>query len=179
MDEALITELQGHFDGRSRLNRVANAIKQYKDTKDASVFFSFVDGWGKKQYLNIHIEPEELLPMLENNIKNIDKNIIEIASPPPPPIPSVNNAFIIDNSTEINSKVVEYKASFPDTYTSCNEIRRILYETLEYRRNNNLDLDDSFQIPVASDWEDKLYLFSFMGMENGIVFFHFDGITKI
>lgn len=180
MDEALITELQGHFDGRSRLNRVVNAIKQYKDTKEASVFFSFVDGWGKKQYLNIPIEPEELLPMLENYIKNIDKDIIEIASPPPPPIPSVNNALIVDNASEINSKVEGYKASFPETYTSCNEIRRILYESLEYRAINGLELDDySFQIPVASDWEDKIYLFSFIGIEDGVVLFHFEGITKI
>ncbi len=178
MDEALIIELQGHFDGRSRLKKVADAIKCY--TKDASIYYSYVDGWGNKRNINIPIEPEEILPILENYIKNIEKDIIKIAAPPPPPIPSVNNALIIDNASEINSKVEEYKISFPDTYTSCNEIRRILHESMEYRATNGLELtDSSFQIPVASDWEDKLYLFSFIGIDDGVALFHFDGIAKI
>lgn len=175
MDEALITELQDHFDGRSRLNKVVDAIKIY--TKDASIFYSYVDGWGKKHYLNIPIEPDEILPILETYIKNIDKDIIKIAAPPQ--LPSVNNAIIVDNAPVINSKVNEYKTSFPTTYTNCNKIRQILSETLQYRQSEGLDLSDSYQIPVCSDWEDKLYLFSFIGVEDGVAFFHFDDIVKI
>lgn len=69
MDKALIAELQDHFDGRGKLKKVANAIKCY--TKDTSIFFSYVDGWGKKQYINIPIEPSEILPILEKYINCI------------------------------------------------------------------------------------------------------------
>lgn len=79
MDKALIAELQDHFDGRGKLKKVANAIRCY--TKDASIFFSYVDGWGKKQYINIPIEPSEILPILEKYINNIDADIVRISSP--------------------------------------------------------------------------------------------------
>jgi len=172
MNEELITELQDHFDGRGRLKKVVNAIKCY--TKDASMFYSYVDGFGKKQYLNIPIEPDEILPILEKYIKNIDKDIIEIATS----ATSVN-AIIIDNASDINSKVEWYRKSFPDTFTGYDDIRNILLETLHYRQSNGDDLELSFQIPVCSDWEDKLYLFSFIGTKDCVAYFHFNDIVKV
>ncbi|MCM1075982.1 MAG: hypothetical protein NC411_01315 [Bacteroides sp.] len=76
MNKAQIAELQDHFDGRARLKKAANALKSY--TKEASIFFSYIDGWGKKQYINIPIEPTDVLPILEKYIENIENEIINI-----------------------------------------------------------------------------------------------------
>lgn len=168
MDKALISELQDHFDGRSKLKKVANAITCY--TKNASIFFSYVDGWGKKQYVNIPIEPSEILPILEKYINNIDADIVRIASP--------TKQAVIDNLADIESYISDYKHRYPETYTGLEPIANTLAQAYQERKQNGSE-DDGYHIPVCSDWQDKLYTFSLIGECNDIIYFRYDGIYKL
>lgn len=168
MDKALITELQDHFDGRGKLKKVANAIKCY--TKDASIFFSYVDGWGKKQYVNIPIEPSEILPILEKYINNIDADIVRIASP--------TKQAVIDNLADIESYISDYKQRYPETYTSIEAITTALAQAYQERKQNG-SVDDGYHVPVCSDWQDKLFTFLLIGECNDTVYFQFEGIYKL
>lgn len=168
MDKALIIELQDHFDGRGKLKKVADAIKCYP--KDASVFYSYVDGWGKKQYLNVPIEPSEILPILEKYIDNIDADIVRIASP--------SLKAVIENSNEIERYVSDYKQRFPETYTCLDSILSTLVKAYQERRQNG-DGEYDYHIPVCSDWQDKIYSFSLSGECDETVYFRYDGIYKL
>lgn len=70
----LIYALQDHFTARARLVEAMTAIKCY--TKGASYFYSCKDGWDNKKYVNLPIESEDILPILQKYIDNIDKDII-------------------------------------------------------------------------------------------------------
>ncbi len=168
MDNALIAELQDHFDGRGKLKKVANVIKCY--SKDASIFFSYVDGWGKKQYVNIPIEPSEILPILEKYISNIEADIVRIASPA--------KQAAIDNPADIESFISDYKDRYPETYTSLETITTTLTQTYQERKRDGNE-DDGYHIPVCSDWQDKLFTFSFIGECGDMVYFQFKGIYKL
>lgn len=168
MDKALISELQDHFDGRGKLKKVANAIKYY--SKDASIFFSYVDGWGKKQYVNIPIEPSEILPILEKHIDNIDADILRISSPLP--------QAVIDNYNEIENYIADYKQRYPETYTSIETITTTLAQQYQERKQSG-NVDDEYHIPVCSDWLDKLFIFSLIGECNSTVYFQYQGIFKL
>lgn len=173
MDLAKINELQDHFDGRGRLKQVANAIKCY--TKDASFFFSYTDGWGKKKYLNIPIEPSDVLPILEKYITNIDKDILRLTSMP--------IRVIIDNSAVLDPYVEDYKSRYPSTYVSFDEIVTRLAKIYASRmadNGNGVSNPQSYHIEVCSDWEDKIYVFSFLGIDKaGTAKFTFNGISKL
>lgn len=169
MDKALITELQDHFDGRGRLKKVANAIRCY--SKDSSIFFSYVDGWGKKQYVNIPIEPSEILPILEKYIDNIDADIMRIASPA--------LQAVIDNPEELEPYVLDYKKRYPETYTTLEAITSTLAQAYQERKRDGDDENDGYHIPVCSDWQDKLFTFSLIGECNDMVYFKYEGIYKL
>lgn len=70
----LISELQGHFTERGRLEDAKNAIKVY--TKESSFYFSYKDGWGNKKYINLPFTPDDVLPILQKYIDNIERDII-------------------------------------------------------------------------------------------------------
>lgn len=168
MDKALIAELQDHFDGRGKLKKVANAIKCY--TKDTSIFFSYIDGWGKKQYINIPIEPSEILPILEKYINNIDADIVRISS-------STKQA-VIDNLADIESYISDYKQRYPETYTSLETIISTLTQVYQTRKQDGSG-DNAYHIPVCSDWQDKLFTFSLIGECGETVYFQYEGIYKL
>ncbi len=123
MDVAKINELQDHFNGRGRLMQVVYAIKCY--SKDSSIFFSCIDGWGKKKYINIPIEPSDLLPILQKYIDSIDKDIIAMTAMPV--------RVLIDNSAELDKYVKDYERRYPSTFTSWNKIENCLAETYAAR----------------------------------------------
>lgn len=168
MDKALITELQDHFDGRGRLKKVANAIRCYP--KDSSIFFSYVDGWGKKQYVNIPVEPSEILPILEKYIDNIDADIMRIASPA--------LQVVIDDLEELERYVLDYKKRYPETYTSLEAITSTLAQAYQERNGDGNNENDGYHIPVCSDWQDKVFAFSPIGECNDMVYFKYEGIYK-
>lgn len=168
MDKALIAELQDHFEGRGKLKKVANAIKYY--SKDSSIFFSYVDGWGKKQYVNIPIEPSEILPILEKYIDNIDADIVRIASP--------TQQAVIDNLADMEGYISDYKQRYPQTHTSIETITTTLAKAYQERKQSG-SVDDGYHIPVCSDWQDKLFTFSLIGECNDMVYFQFEGIYKL
>ncbi|MDE7159977.1 MAG: hypothetical protein K2O24_03940 [Muribaculaceae bacterium] len=173
MDVAKINELQDHFDGRGRLKQVVDAIKCYTNT--SSIFLSYTDGWGKKKYLNIPIEPFDLLPILQKYIDNIDKDIVKLTSAPV--------RVLIVNSAVLDPLIKDYQSRCPSTFTS--------YDTIVYRlasiyaarvadKGNGVSDPMSYHIEVCSDWQDKIYMFSFLGMDKtGTAKFQFDDIYKL
>lgn len=172
MDKALITELQDHFDGRGKLKKVANAIKSY--SKDASIFFSFVDGWGKKQYVNIPIEPSDILPIIDNYVENIDADILRIVQS--------KESFQVEfvNLPELTNYVEDYQKRYPSTFTSIEQIKARLEQSYKDRLNNSqFDTNTTYHIEVCSDWKDKLYVFSMSGRNCDIIYFQLDDIYKL
>lgn len=173
MDLAKINELQDHFDGRGRLRQVVDAIKCY--TKNASVFYTYVDGWNNKKYINIPIEPSDLLPILQKYIDSIDKDIIAMTAMPV--------RVLIDNSSDLDKYVEDYERRYPSTFTSWNKLSKCLTETYIARiadHGNGVSDPQSYHVEVCSDWQDKLYIFSFLGVDNtGTAHFHFDDICKL
>lgn len=172
MDRALITELQDHFDGRGKLKKVANAIKCY--SKDASIFFSYVDGWGKKQYVNIPIEPSDIIPIIDKYVENIDADILRISQS--------KESFQVEfvNLPELTKYVEDYQNRFPSTFTSIEQIKARLEQSYKERLNNpQYDTKDAYHIDVCSDWKDKLYVFSLAGRNCDIIYFQLDDIYKL
>ena len=173
MDVAKINELQDHFDGRGRLKQVVDAIKCYTNT--SSIFLSYTDGWGKKKYLNIPIEPFALLPILQKYIDNIDKDIVKLTSTPV--------RVLIVNSTVLDPLIKDYQSRYPSTFTSYDTIVSRLAEIYAARmadNGNGVSNPMSYHIEVCSDWQDKVYMFSFLGMDKtGTAKFQFDDIYKL
>ncbi len=170
MDVAKINELQDHFDGRGRLKQVADAIKCF--TKNASIFYSYIDGWGKKRYLNIPIEPSDLLPILQKNIDAIDRDIIALTS----------LRAAVFNYADLEYLVLDYKRRYPETATSYETIIFRLTEAYKARLGNEEDLKrpQSYHVEVCSDWQDKIYMFTFREVDsNGVLIFTFDDIYKL
>ncbi|MCM1318777.1 MAG: hypothetical protein NC217_00110 [Muribaculaceae bacterium] len=172
MKKDTIQELQDYFDGRGRLNKVKLAMKCY--TKDASIFYAYVDGWGKKQYLNIPIEVDDILPIIDKYIGNIDIQIGEVIGGPSEPV-----KVEIDNLDDLLYKIDGYRESYPTTYTSLSDILTMLADSVRYRLPDGLDALSDYHIPVCSDWEDKLYIFIVRKQERGVFTMHFSEITKI
>lgn len=173
MDVAKINELQGHFDGRGRLKQVVDVIKCYTNT--SSIFFSYTDGWGKKKYLNIPIEPFDLLPILQKYIDNIDKDIVKLTSMPV--------RVLIVNFAVLDPLIKDYQNRYPYTFTSYDAIVSRLAEIYAARmadNGNDVSNPMSYHIEVCSDWQDKIYMFSFLGMDKtGTAKFQFDDIYKL
>lgn len=172
MNPTVINDLQDHFDGRSRLRKASTAIKCY--TQKASLFFSYIDGWGKKQYVNIPIEPSDLLPILDNYITKIDEDIMKQISK------SDLLKVTIDNLSALTSYIEGYKNSFPSTFTSLDDI----VSRLERSYKDRLDDDrysgeEDYHIEVCSDWQDKIYVFSCEGRDDESLYFKFKGIVKL
>lgn len=170
MDVAKINELQDHFDGRGRLKQVADAIKCF--TKNASVFYSYIDGWGNKKYLNIPIEPSDLLPLIQKYIDSIDKDIIALTS----------LRAAVFNYADLEYLVLDYKNRYPETATSYETIISRLTEAYKARLGNEEDLKrpQSYHVEVCSDWQDKIYMFTFREVDdNGVLIFTFDDIYKL
>lgn len=180
MDRSQIIELQDCFDGRSRVNKAAMAIKCYANARDASVFFSYTDSWNKKQYVNLPIEPEELLPLLEKQIENIDRAILNIAGEQPSK--SVNFNIVIINEIELLGYIEDYKKRHPSTFTSLETLKKKLNQTFLLRLNDGgkeVELYEDYHIEVCSDWQDKIYVLEFQGENNGEVKFLFKEIFKL
>ena len=173
MDYDKIDELQDHFDGRGRLMQVVNAISRYSNT--ASIFLSYTDGWQKKKYLNIPIELDELLPILLKHITNIDNDIIRLTSMPV--------RVLIVNSAALEPLIKDYQSRYPSTFTSYDTIVYRLAEIYATRmadNGNDVSNPMSYHIEVCSDWQDKIYMFSFLEMDKtGTAKFQFDDIYKL
>lgn len=173
MSPALINELQDCFDCRGRLRKVAYAIKCY--TKNSSIFYSYTDGFGNKKCVNIPIEPQDLLPLLEKQVENIDKEIQRISCE------SEYQEFsvIIRNSTELKKHISDYQARYPLTATDMQTIRTQLAQSVKWRVGNNQNSTDDYHIPVCSDWQNKVYVFSIEAQEENVLFFNFKEIYKL
>lgn len=174
MKKDTIQVLQDYFDGRSRLNKAKMAMKCY--TKDASIFYAYVDGWGKKQYINIPIEVDDILPIIDKYIANIDIEIDNVVGGGP----AVPVRVEIDNLDDLLYKIDGYREQFP-TYTSLSEILTTLAGSIRYRLEDCPSdvLSADYHIPVCSDWEDKLYVFKMKQQQEDVYHIHFSEITKI
>lgn len=172
METALINELQGHFDGRGRLKRAVQAIKCY--TNGSSFFYAYTDGFGNKRNINLPIEPEDIVPILERYIENIDKDITQIAHDSNPLVASVINL------DELTHAINDYQCRYPSTFTSLETIYNRLVNSYTDRKNDDrFDDMDEYHIEVCSDWQDKLYVFNFCGQKNETLLFQLKGIYKI
>lgn len=168
MDREKILELQSYFDGRKRLNNALTAIKSY--TKDSSLFFGYTDGFKNKKTVNIPIEPEELIPILEGYIENIDKEILNIANE--------KMQIKIINTEALMSQIQDFRNSYPDTYTDYPTIEKILIESYDIRKENNNFLGQ-YHIEVCSDWQQQLYIFFLDNVFANQLTFRFEGIYKL
>lgn len=190
MNKALISDLQSYFDGRARLNNAALAIKCY--TKNPSLFYGYVDGWNNKKTVNIPIEPTDLLPILERYIENIDKEIINVSqeaeettkaivTTPNEVMPPTQYHVNIENCEYLIDYINGYANTHPNTYNSFGEIVRQLsvayHSRLTDTENPGYENDD-YHIQVCSDWENKIYVFSFIKVVGSILCLSFDEITK-
>ncbi len=173
MDVAKINELQDHFDGRGRLKQVANAIKCF--TKNASVFYSYIDGWGNKKCINIPIEPSDLLPLLQRYIDGIDKDIIALTTP--------TIKVLVNNYADLEYSILDYQNRYPKTATSyetiASRLKEIYLARVEGSDQDDLMRPQSYHIEVCSDWQDKIYMFSLVGVEGDTAVFRFDDIYKL
>lgn len=176
MNKELISELQSFFDGRSKLNYAAMAIKCY--TQKSTLFYACVDGFGNKRTINIPIEPTDLLPIIERYLDNIDKEIINISSISAMP---VDYNVIIEEYNKLKEYICDYERRYPETFTSYYAITKEISEQYKARM---LDMEDpgseqaDYLIPVCSDWEDKVYLFNFDKIDDATIHVTFNGIYK-
>ena len=180
MGKSQIIELQDCFEGRSKINKAVMAIKCYANANDASLFFSYTDSWKNKKYINIPIEPEELLPLLEKQIESIDTAILNIAREQS--TKSVNFNIVIINEVELLKFIEDYKSRYPSTYTSLETLKENLNQTFHLRLNDGgkeVELYEDYHIEVCSDWQDKIYVLEFQGENNGDVQFLFKEIYKL
>lgn len=172
LTKAQISELQGHFDGRSKLQSLVTAMKCY--TKDASFFFAYKDGWGNKKYINIPIEPEDIMPIIEKQIESIDNDIIELTTSPE------DIEVIIMNGEQLESSIADYKSRYPDTYTSLAKIRETLRQSFMCRlEDGQVNEASDYHIEVCSDWQDKIYVIEFLNQTDEYLQFEFKGIFKL
>ena len=173
MDVAKINELQDHFDGRGRLKQVIYALKCY--TKDASIFFSYTDGWGKKKYLNIPIEPSDILPILEKYVDAIDNDIMALTAMPV--------RVLVVKSSVLDEYIEDYQKRYPSTFTSYDTIVSRLAQAYAERiadHGNDVSRPKGYHVEVCSDWQDKIYTFSFLGIDKtGTAKFQFEEIYKL
>ena len=145
------------------------AIKIY--TKDASLFYSCVDGWGKKKYINIPIDPNDLLPLLDKYIGRIDKEIIRISG---------RVEVIIQNFADVKPYIDDYMRRYPSTYISEDKIYKTLEDAVIGRRQEHPHMVcEDYHIEVCSDWEDKVYVFSVISETLNQVVFQFKEICKV
>lgn len=174
MKKDTIQELQDFFDGRGRLNKCKVAMKCY--TKNASIFYAYVDGWGKKQYINIPIEVDDILPIIDKYIANIDIEIGNVVGGGPATPVRVE----IDNLDDLLYKIDGYREEFP-TYTSLSEILTTLADSIRYRLGECPDdvISADYHIPVCSDWDNKLYVFKMKWLQEDVYHMFFSEIAKI
>lgn len=76
------------------------------------------------------------------------------------------------NYKEFNECFEEYKAMFPETHTTKEEIIKALNQ--DYQETGGIDF---FAIEVSSDWEDRCYGFEFAG-DTPYPKYKFVGMTK-
>ncbi len=173
--KSLIYTLQDHFNARGRIANAMLAIKTY--TKDSSYFYSCKDGWGNKKCINLPLEAEDILPILQKYIDNIDKDIIY----------SSIEAEI--NSEEDLTKYVElYKQSNPKTYANIeilkHHLRKMYADRMIANDNHDDEEDDEvarkepYRIQVCSDINDKFYEFWCIGRCKNTLLFGFNGIDE-
>lgn len=172
IDSALINDLQDHFDGRGRLKKASMALRCY--SKDVSIFFSYIDGFGKKQYVNLPIEPSDILPILERYINRIDGDIIRLT------LSSQPIKIVISNLSELMPIVEDYKLRFPSTFTNVEAILDRLEQSLKDRLTDEMyDGSEDYHIEVCSDWQDKIYVFFCEGRDDESFYFNFKGVVKL
>lgn len=179
MTKAEINELQSYFDGRRKLYNALNAIKCY--SKDSSsFFFNYTDGFQNKRNINIPLEADDIISVIEKYIDNIDKQIMEISKPEIEPLPLT---VYIDNHEELLKHIRDYESRYPDTYMSLSQIMKRLEEMYEARKTSNdeipISIAEDYHIEVCSDWQDKIYVFSFIEEGSVYISFHFETIYKL
>lgn len=176
MTKAEINDLQSYFDGRRKLNNALIAIKSYP--KDSSFFFNYTDGWNKNKNINLPLEAEDIIPILENYIDNIDRQIMEISNQRQLELAPLT-AFI-DNHEELSKHIADYESRYPDTYMSLHKIKKRLEEMYVARKaDGDYPPHMDYHIEVCSDWQDKIYIFSFIEEGNVYITFHFEEIHKL
>lgn len=176
MTKAEINDLQSYFDGRRKLYNVLNAIKCYP--KDSSFFFNYTDGFQNKRNINIPLEPEDIISILEKYIDNIDKQIMEISNQKQ--IEPVPLSAFIDNHEELSKHIADYEMRYPDTHMSLPKIKKRLEEMYVARKaDGDYPPHMDYHIEVCSDWQDKIYVFSFVNEGNVYITFHFEEIHKL
>lgn len=180
MNKAEINDLQSYFDGRRKLYNALIALKSYQ--KDGSFFFNYTDGWQKNRNINLPIEPNDIIPILEKYIDNIDMQIMEISESNLEPTPLT---VYIDNHEELLKHIRGYEGRYPETYMSLAKIIKLLEKMFTARKSiteddeNQIDIQDDYHIEVCSDWQDKIYVFSFINEGNVYITFHFEEIHKL
>ncbi len=177
IDKAQISELQSYFDGRSKLHKAAIAIRCY--TQNPSLFYACVDGFGNKKTVNIPIEPSDLLPIIERYIENIDREIVNISRIAE--MPDKYNIFVGEYDT-LKKHIDDYEQRYPDTFTSYAQIEQIISDAYKSRLldTNNPGMEDAdYHVPVCSDWQDKIYVFSFHHIHENTIYVKFEEIYKL
>lgn len=174
MDKAAIIDLQTYFDGRAKLNNASIAIKSYSH-KNASLFFGYVDGFNNKRTINIPIAPTDILPILENYIDNIDKEIINIANGGEEPEELYE--AVIENEDELVQYITDYANRYPNTFTSLESIKNRLSKS--FLEREDCYKEDDYHIEVCSDWQNKIYVFAFAATVADTIYFKFEEIYKL
>ena len=175
LSKAQIHELQEHFNSRVLLLEVKLAMKCYPEK--SSIFFSFTNGWGKKQYLNIPIKHEDIIPIINKYIGEIDSEIIRLTTESHPK----NLKIHIQYEDNLVSAINDYKSRYPETYTNYESIVKRLKESYLGRLSgkDTSEVSDDYHVEVCSDWQDKIYVFSFAGAVDDTIYFAFKEIYKL
>lgn len=179
MNQETIVDLQSYFDGRSRLNKVITAIKLYSnDTNNPSLFYAYVDGFKNKRTVNVPIDPADLLPILEKYVRNIENEIMGIANKSSELEEDQNEyEVIIENENDLANYITDYANRYPETYISLESIKKRLSKAFSERTDP--DIANDYHIEVCSDWQDKIYVFSFRLTVAYTIYFKFEEIYKL
>lgn len=172
--KTLISELQNHFTERGRLVDAKNAIKSYSN--DSSFFFSYKDGWGNKKYINLPFTSDDVLPILQRYIDNIERDII---------YSSVD--VEIDSENHLMNILCENNGNIPDRFVACDYIKSELKKAYAYRvivsgtAEDNLG-DENYQDKPYHikrfDHSDNVYEFWLIGRYKNTLKFGFNGTLK-
>lgn len=87
-----------------------------------------------------------------------------------------DNCVKIDNMEEFTEYLNDYSNRYPGTYTTLTDIKRALLKGYQSRKKEDSDLD--YHIAVCSNWENKVYVFTYHGSSYGKVYFKFEEVVK-
>ena len=171
-----IHELQGHFDALGKLNKVYNAIQCYSKKNSSSFIYSYVDGWNKKQFVNIPVDEHEMSALIFNHMAKIESDIIKLTTR--------RDEIDVDimGEEDLLPIIEEYGERYPEACVGIDLIRNTLRKAFFARPRAaefaRLGFREGYRVNVLGGWQDRFYEFDYLGShDDGTLIFKFLGVV--